>query len=101
MKLSKITLLLLTVALSACAQQSAPPETLSQKLQGKTPQEKQEVLRLACLNEAEYTTKIKKAKYARTYGAKRKHLVQDTDETARLKTICREMTDNYTGKEQL
>ena len=86
--------------LSACAQNNtAPPLTLSQKLEGKTPEEKQEVLRLACLNEAEYTTKIKKANYRRQYGSKRVHLVQDTDETWRLKMLCREMTENYAQKE--
>lgn len=95
--------LLLPVAaalmLSACAQTNAPPQTLSEKLQGKTPEEKQEVLRLACLNEAEYTTKIKKANYRRQYGSKRVHLVQDTDETWRMKMICREMNENYAQKE--
>lgn len=86
---------LLSLMLTACAAQ--PEQTLSEKLEGKTPEEKQEVLRLACLNEAEYTTKIKKAKYRG--GAKRKHTVPDTEETRRLKTLCREMTDNYAQKE--
>lgn len=96
MKQKTMITLALAVLLSACAQ-STPPQTLSEKLAGKTPEEKQEVLRLACLNEAEYTTKIKKAKYRGP--SKRKHLVQDTEETKRLKTLCREMTDTYEQKE--
>lgn len=90
--------LIIVVLLSACTQSTTPPQTLSQKLQGKTPEEKQEILRLACLNEAEYTTKIKKKNYQRMYGSKRVHLVQDTDETWRMKMICREMTDTYAEK---
>jgi hypothetical protein len=84
--------------LTACAQTTTPPQTLSEKLEGKTLEEKQEELRLACLNEAEYTTKIKKANYRRHYGSKRLNTVQDTDETRRLKTLCREMTENYAQK---
>lgn len=93
-----LLILILAVLLSACGQ-STPQQSLSEKLTGKTPEEKQEVLRLACLNEAEYTTKLKKARYERLYGAKRSHLLQDTDETWRLKMICREMTDTYAEKE--
>lgn len=81
------------IGLSACTPQ--PSQTLDEKLSSKTPAEKQEVLRLACLNEAEYTTDMNKAKYEQRYGAKRSHLVSDTTDTSRLKTICREMTDNY------
>ena len=81
--------------LSACTSQ--PQQTLDQKLEGKTVEEKQEILRLACLNEADYTTNIKKSKYRRQYGSKRVNNVQPTDETTRLKTLCREMND--AGKE--
>lgn len=88
----------LAAFLPACSQ-PAPVKTLSEKLQGKTPEEKREVLRLACLNEAEYTTRLKKAKYQRLYGARLSHIVADTDETWRLKMICREMTKNYATKE--
>lgn len=96
MKRKTMITLALAVLLSACAQ-STPPQTLSEKLDGLSPAEKQEVLRLACLNEAEYTTKIKKAKY---HGpSKRRHLVPETEETKRLKTLCREMTDTYEQKE--
>lgn len=98
MKQKTIITLALAVLLSACAQ-TAPPQTLSEKLEGKTPEEKQEVLRLACLNEAEYSVDKKKAEHRRRYGSKRIQHVRDTEETRRLKTLCREMTDNYAQKE--
>lgn len=41
------------VGLAACA--STPQQTLQEKLQGKSPAERKEILRLACLNEAEQT----------------------------------------------
>ena len=85
--------------LAACAQTSSPQQTLSQKLEGKSAEERQEILRLACLNEAEYATDTKKTQHQRRYGAKRVHMVRDTQETAQLKTLCREMTDNYPQKE--
>ncbi len=88
----------LTLALSACG--STQPQTLSEKLEGKTPEEKQEVLRLACLNEADYTTYQKKAEYRRRYSSKRANHIQDTEETKRLKTLCREMTENYLSQEK-
>ena len=89
-----ILLFSLAAFLSACGQ-PAPVKTLSEKLHGKTPEEKREVLRLACLNEAEYTTRLKKASYQRRYGARLTHVISDTDETWRLKMLCREMTDAY------
>ncbi len=98
--MTRNTILVFSLAalLSACGQ-SLPAKSLSEKLQGKTPEEKQEVLRLACLNEAEYTTRLKKANYQRRYGSRRSQMIADTDETWRLKILCREMTDTYTQKE--
>lgn len=95
----KSTLLFTVVALLSACVQLTPQQTLSEKLAGKTPEEKQEVLRLACLNEAEYTTRLKKANYQRRYGSRLSHLVSDTDETWRLKMLCRRMTDSYEAKE--
>lgn len=93
-----ILLFSLAAFLSACGQ-PAPVKTLSEKLHGKTPEEKREVLRLACLNEAKYTTRLKKATYERLYGARLSHVISDTDETWRLKMLCRQMTDSYEAKE--
>lgn len=81
---------LLSIMLTSCV--AHPVQTLSQKLEGKTPEEKHEILRIACLNEAEYSTNQKKAQYQLRYGLKRSHLVRDTNETIRFKTLCREMT---------
>lgn len=88
----KACLVLLPLLLAACA--TEPPKPLTEQLSGKTPEEKQEILRLACLNEAEYSTKEQKRK-ARPYSVRHRH-ISDTSETSRLKTLCREMTDEYT-----
>lgn len=94
----QILLCCLAVLLTACGE--PPPErSLHEKLQGKTPEEKQEVLRLACLNEADYTTRLKRANYQRRYGARRSHVISDTDETWRFKMLCRRMTDSYEAKD--
>lgn len=90
--------LALGILLFGCGQ-PATPQTLEERLAGKTPEEKQEMLRLACLNEAEFSTKVKKSQYAQRYGAKRSHLLPDTEETWHLKMLCREMTANYLLKE--
>lgn len=93
-----ILLFSLAAFLSACGQPQ-PPKSLDEKLQGKSAEEKREVLRLACLNEAKYTTRLKKANYERLYGARPSHVISDTDETWRLKMLCRRMTDSYEAKE--
>lgn len=93
----------LTIAamLSACTQLSTPPQTLDQKLhQAQTPDERREVLRLACLNEADYTTRLKKSAYQKKYGSKRLASVKDTEETKKLKSLCREMTSYYEAVQQ-
>lgn len=99
MKAFPLTMLMCISLVSACAGQSGPPQSLTEKLEGKTPAERQEILRLACLNEAEYSADQKKAQVQRRYGSKRSHFLRDPEETARLKTLCREMTDNYAQKE--
>ncbi len=72
-------------ALTACAPQ--PPQTLEEKLASKSPEQRQEILRVACLNEAEHLGN--ESKETRTaHGAK---LDQNTAQTRRLKAICRQM----------
>lgn len=91
---STITTLMFTGFLSACTQLSSPPQTLEQKLShSSTPDERRETLRLACLNEAEYTTRLKKGAYQKKYGTKRLEFVKDTEETMTLKALCRKMTE--------
>lgn len=86
------TLLTLTLAglLTACAD-GPPPPSLSEQLEGKTPEQRQEILRLACLNEAEHTGN----KPRRATTGHRSHRHGDTVQTKRMKDICREMTDEY------
>lgn len=87
-------MLLMTGLLAACAAQ--PEQTLSEKLDGKTPEEKQEVLRLACLNEAEHTGN----KPRRATTGHRSHRHGDSAQTKRMKDICREMTAAYLPQEE-
>lgn len=90
---------LLSLTLSACAIGQSP-KTLSEKLSdAKTPEEKQEVLRLACLNEAEWSEDQKKKKH-RLHRHHFNSYLNSTEETRRLKTLCREMTENYVTAEK-
>lgn len=89
-----ICVTLLSFLVSACA--TEPQKPLAEQLQGKTPTEKQEILRLACLNEAEYSTNLKRA-YYRSHTVRHWN-VDDTNDTVRLKALCREMTDEYPVK---
>lgn len=101
MKYRAIITLTLAGLLVACTQVSTQPQILSQKLHGKTPEEQQVVLRLACLNEAEYTTRLKKSAYQKKYGSKRVEFVKDTEETKKLKSLCREMTEVNSAEQKV
>lgn len=83
--------------LSACAQ-SIPAPTLSEKLEGKSPEERQEILRLACLNEAEW--KKNQAVRHRTGKARSIASHRYYPEVSQLKALCREMTTAYLDKEE-
>lgn len=78
------------LALSACA--SEPPKTLDQKLQGATTQErKKEVLRLACLNEAEWPIYHSSA-YKNGNTRVKRRLERGYDpEVSDMKALCRKM----------
>lgn len=90
-----ISVVVLSLLTTACA--TEPPKPLTEQLTGKSAEEKQEILRLACLNEAEYSTKEQKKKL-RPYSTRHRH-ISDTSETSRLKTLCREMTDEYPAED--
>lgn len=81
--------LITALALSACADQ--PAKTLDEKLAGKTPEEKQEIMRLECLNESEHVGNPPR----KMMPAHRTYVRRDTPQTNRLKDICRGMTENY------
>ena len=80
---------LLVLALTASSSVLAAEET--------TAVERKENLRLACLNEAEWSTDQKKKKYLSHRAQMR---VNSTEETSKLKALCREMTDTYSTKEE-
>ncbi len=81
--------------LAACATQSGPPPTLAQRLEGKTPSERQEILRLACLTEAQWR-ETQRRTALRSKGVIRGSSASRYDpEVGRLKVICRQMTDAY------
>lgn len=83
--------LFLTALLTTGACSPTPPSTLEEQLSGKTPAEKQEILRLACLNKAEDLGNSDSA-IRTVHGVKPS---QDTAETHRLKDICRGISQIY------
>lgn len=79
---------LMAVGLSACA--STPSIPLAQRLEGKTPEDRQETLRRACLTEADWNLDQTAARMP----ANMQHRYRDsntTRETRHLKELCREM----------
>ena len=86
-----ICVALLSLLVGACATQTQKP--LAEQLAGKTGEEKKETLRLACLNEAEYSTKKRKERHPSSHRSQ--YHMGYTSETSRLKTLCREMADNF------
>lgn len=73
--------------LTACASQ--PEKTLEEKLAGKSPEERQEILRLECLNTAEHAANPPR----KNHNGHRGHRHTDSADTKRLKDICREMNE--------
>ena len=80
----------LTILLSGCAA-STTSQSLSEKLEGKVPEQRKEVLRLACLNEAEWPI-VGSSYYARSNTKVRQHLKQSYNlEVSEMKALCRKM----------
>lgn len=78
----------LIFTLSACSS-SKPQIPLEEQLKGKTAEERQEILRLECLNTAERAANPPR-KY---HTGHRGHRHTDSADTKRLKDICREMNE--------
>jgi len=77
------------LALGACASQ--PAKTLDQKLQGANTEERKEVLRLACLNEAEWPT-YHSPGYKQGNSRVRRHIEHSyNQEVNEMKALCRKM----------
>lgn len=71
--------------LAGCATQ--PPEPLSARLEGKTPDQRREILRVACLNEAEWDLDQVAARQPLSRQHDFKH-ANTTMETRHLKRLC-------------
>jgi len=96
---SRMIVSLTLLVLAACTE--AAPKTLDEKLVGKTPEERQDVLRLECLNEAEDIGNRPRKRHLSRHA----HIPRDSEQTQRLKNICRDMADAYSptdsqGEEQ-
>jgi hypothetical protein len=81
---------LMAVGLSACA--STPSLPLAKRLEGKTPDERQEILRRVCLTEAEWD--LDRAAARQPINAQHRYRDSNTTrETSHLKELCREMAN--------
>lgn len=81
--MKKLLLVSMFVGLAACT--STPQQTLQEKLQGKSPAERKEILRLACLNEAEQTVQPNRRSGRYRYV----HIY--TKQESETKALCRQM----------
>ncbi len=77
------------LALGACVSQ--PAKTLDQKLQGANREERKEVLRLACLNEAEWPTYHSPGYKQGNVRIRRRLEYSYNPEVSDMKALCREM----------
>jgi len=77
------------LTLGACASQ--PPKSLDQKLHGANTEERKEVLRLACLNEAEWPTYHSPAYKQGNVRIRRRLEHSYNPEVSDMKALCREM----------
>ncbi len=86
---NRLMITIAVLALSACASQ--PPKTLDQKLHGANTEERKEVLRLACLNEAEWPT-YHSPGYKQGNSRVRRHIEHSyNQEVSEMKALCRKM----------
>ncbi len=87
------TILALALTVSACAT-NTPKLTLDEKLQGKSGEERQEVLRLACLNEAEWPI-YNSSKYKQGNVKQRMRIKNGYNpEVSEMKSLCRKMNES-------
>ncbi len=87
--------LIMSLALAACDNPLRP--TLEERLAGKTPEERREILRVVCLDEAEHFT-YPSGKVIRTaHGGKSNH---EAEQTRNLKVVCREMAGEHSDRTQ-
>ena len=90
----KLTLpIIIALALSGCT--AHPPQTLDEKLAGLSSDERKEILRLACLNEA---MQVGNGPHKHQVTLPGKQSFDDTVQTDHFQHICREMNENYPNK---
>jgi hypothetical protein len=88
MKIGPFVALFCMAALSACT--STPGEPLATRIEGKTPDERQEILRRACLTEANWDSDW--AASRQPIAAQNRYRNSNTTlETRHLRELCREM----------
>ncbi len=86
---NSLMLAIAVIALGACASQ--PVKTLDEELQGANAAERKEVLRLACLNEAEWPSYHSYA-YKQANARMKRHIKHDYNpEVSDMKALCRKM----------
>lgn len=91
------TWMILTIAalaLSACA--SEPAKTLDQRLV-ESPADRKEILRLACLNEAEWPASLQKVHTTGRRGIQQRQRLKRAPEITEMKSLCRQMDDLTTA----
>lgn len=79
------------LTLAACAGGASPPLSLSEKLEDKSPQEQQGILRVACLTEAEWQQSQDLAAFRSNGSPRAVYNARYYTEVAHLKAVCREM----------
>lgn len=88
-----LSILPIVLAITSCAT-NTPRLTLDEKLQGKYGEERKEVLRLACLNEAEWPI-YNSSKYKAGNDKQRMRLKHAYNaEVSEMKSLCRKMTES-------
>ncbi len=92
----KYMLLAGMLLLSACASQ--PPQTLEQKLQDKSAEDKKEVLRLACLNEAEWPIYNSSGYRSANPRIKSQIKLRYNEEVSTSKALCRKIEEATDAK---
>ncbi len=100
---SSYSITLLALLLVACT--IPPDKTIDQKLsESRSPAERKEILRLACLNEAEWPVRMRKPiPYGHLASHSRQEQLQRNPEVRHMKTLCRhidELTSGDTGEKQ-
>ncbi|KIL99089.1 MAG: hypothetical protein HY055_09900 [Magnetospirillum sp.] len=89
MRTNTLIIVLFAVALSGCA--NTPKVPLANRLEGKTPDERHEILRRTCLTEAEWD--LDRAAARQPINAQHRYRDSNTTrETSHLKTLCRELS---------